>query len=74
MLKPGGVLLLTMDVRVAGEPVSGDFHVDREGAVSMLTLLPGLPRRTEWPPPNAASINQGKTAIAALMVRWVKPK
>lgn len=73
VLKPGGVLMLTMDVRVQGE--SGDnFYVDLAGAMEIIKFL-GITVEISDPLKQATVcfMEKENVGLVVLMLRWVKP-
>lgn len=70
VLKPGGKLLLTMDVRISDKPQE-DFHLDRNGVGEVLAELGLAGIETGEMPVLGARILDG-LEIVVPMVKWVK--
>ncbi len=72
VLKPGGMLLLTMDVVMDGAVGEKEFHVSIKEASEILGWL-GFTETIDTPTVTS-EFEDGKIRVAVLMVKWVKPK
>lgn len=72
VLKPGGAMLLTMDVAFDGGR-SDDFYLGVDDAGEVLGLL-GLPAPDRNPERQLLGANVDGVSVVVMMIRWVKPQ
>jgi SAM-dependent methyltransferase len=73
VLKPGGLLMLSMDVRLIGSGDGSDFHVGRDEAASLLGQL-GLAMPDETPRMLTGAFPDKRVQkLGVLLVKWRKP-
>ncbi len=73
VLKPGGRLLLTMDVRVRGTTEGNDFYLDPDGAAAVLAELQCPAPDTHGKRMIGSRQMDDKVEIVVLMIRYDKP-
>lgn len=73
VLKPGGAMILTMDVAFDGDGGGKDFYLGVREAGEVLGLL-GLPAPDRNPAKHLLGANVEGTSVVVMMVRWVKPQ
>ncbi len=73
VLKPGGMLLLTMDVVTQGKPYVDNFFLDTEAAINVVKAL-GIEKI--HCPPNAIRgwLHHEQVELGILMAKYVKPE
>lgn len=73
VLKPGGKLLLTMDVRVKGDVSEGDFYLDMAGSREVLRQLNCSPPEQGKKLVGSAQYG-GRVELIVLMIEYNKPE
>lgn len=73
VLKPGGYLLLTMDVVIEGKPFVDNFFLDLNGAVEVIKAL-GIDKINNPPNPIRGFLQKEQVTLGIIMAKYVKQR